>query len=91
MARVELRVAGRAYALACRDGDEARLIALGRALDARAADLQRRLGQQAEGELLIALAVTMADELEEARARLDRAAERIEAAAAALERQAVAP
>lgn len=90
MARVELRVAGRAYALACRDGDEPRLLALGQALDARAADLQRRLGQQTEGELLIALAVTMADELEEARARLARAAGRIEAAAAALERHAAA-
>jgi cell division protein ZapA len=90
MARVELRVGGRAYALACRDGDEPRLQALGQALDARAADLQRRLGQQTESELLFALAVTVADELEEARARLVRAAERVEAAAAALERHAAA-
>lgn len=90
MARVELRVGGRAYALACRDGDEARLQALGQALDARAADLQRRLGQQTESELLFALAVTVADELEEARASLVRAAERVETAATALERHAAA-
>ncbi len=90
MARVELRIAGRTYALACRDGDETRLMVLGATLDARAAALAGRLGQQTEAELLVSLAVTLADELEETRAALARAAERVEAAAVALEQQAAA-
>jgi cell division protein ZapA len=88
MARVQLRVGGRPYALACRAGDEARLEQLGRQLDARAAAMAATLGPQAEGDLLIGLAVMLADELDAARGALAAAAARIDAAAQGLEQAA---
>jgi cell division protein ZapA len=88
MARVQLRVGGRGYALACRAGDEARLELLGRRLDARAAALAASLGPQAEGELLLGVAVILADELDRAQAALLDAAARVDAVAQGLERGA---
>lgn len=88
MARVQLRVNGRPYALACRAGDEARLEQLGRTLDARAAALTARLGPQAEGDLLLGVAVMLADELDRACAALAAATARVERIALALEQAA---
>lgn len=85
MGEAVVRVGGRAYSLPCRDGDEARIAELGQGLDARAAALTSALGAMGEGRLLIALAVTLADELAEAETALGDAAARIEAVAAALE------
>lgn len=85
MARVQVRVGGRPYALACRAGDEARIEQLGRALDARAAALAATLGPQAEGDLLLGVAIMLADELDAARAALAAAAARVEAVAQGLE------
>ncbi len=80
-----VRVGGRGYSLPCRDGDEARIAELGAGLDARATALTSALGAMGEGRLLIALAVTLADELAEAEGALGAAAARVEAVAAALE------
>jgi cell division protein ZapA len=88
MARVQLRVGGRPYALACRAGDEARLEELGRALDARAAALRASLGPQAEGDLLLGVAVMLADELDRAQAALAAATARVGCVAQALEQAA---
>ena len=85
MADLTIRVGGRHYPLACRDGEETRLAELGRLLDARAGDLTAKLGTMGEGRLLIALAITLADELAEADAVLGQLAARIEVVADTLE------
>ena len=85
MGKVNVRVGGRGYALACRDGEEERLAELAAGLDARAATLGARLGAMAEGRLLLSLALTLADELAERDAVLADAAARIDAVATALE------
>ena len=91
MAELVVRVGGRQYPLACHDGEETRLAELGRGLDARAAALTARLGTMGEGRLLIALAITLADELAEADAVLGQLAARIEGVADALEAEPPPP
>ncbi len=91
MAELNLRIGGRHYALACRDGEETRLAEIGRDLDARAAALTLKLGTMGEGRLLIALAITLADELAEADTVLDQIAMRVEAIADTLEADANTP
>jgi cell division protein ZapA len=85
MAELTIRVGGRHYPLACRDGEETRLAELARGLDARVGELTRTLGTMGEGRLLIALAITLADELAEADTVLDQTVQRVEAMADALE------
>lgn len=67
MARVDLKVAGSSYLLACADGDEERLKTLGKFVDSRAKDLRDKLGHVAETRLLLMTAIVIADELSEAR------------------------
>ena len=85
MAELTIRVGGRHYPLACRNGEETRLAELARRLDTRAAELTHTLGTMGEGRLLIALAITLADELAEADAVLEATTARVEAMAEALE------
>jgi len=85
VAELTIRVGGRHYPLACRDGEEARLAELARGLDTRAAVLTASLGAMGEGRLLIALAITLADELHEADTVIEQLATRIEAVADTLE------
>lgn len=68
MADVTVQVAGRSYALACRDGDEARVLELAADIAARADNLTRALGAMSEGRLLLMSALMIADELHDVRA-----------------------
>ena len=68
MADVAVTVAGRAYRLACRDGDEARLQAAAAHLDAQACRLVERLGAVPENRLLLMAGLLVAGELLDARA-----------------------
>lgn len=68
MAETRLHIAGRLYRIDCRDGDEARVAALGGDLAARADALTAALGAMGEGQLLVMLALMLADELADARA-----------------------
>lgn len=88
MAQVTVRVGGRAYAIDCRAGEEARVRELAAALDARAARLTEALGVVGEGRLLLSVAMLVADELGEAEAAMAAAADRIESIATALEAEA---
>lgn len=102
MAQVTLRVGGRRYDLACRDGDEAHLEALATAVDARVADAGRALGTTNEGRQLLMAALLLADDLAELRAgapddpteglaeALETLAGRLESLAARLENGTVA-
>lgn len=99
MAQVRIEVGGRSYPVACRDGEEARLLMLGRLIETRAADAVRATGAGDEARGLLMAALLLADELDEARsvvaelhaqevdrvAALARCAERIDALAAKLE------
>ena len=99
MAQVRIEVGGRSYPVACRDGEEARLLMLGRLIETRAADAVRATGAGDEARGLLMAALLLADELDEARqaiaaletteaeraAAVARCAERIEAIAATLE------
>jgi cell division protein ZapA len=83
MAQVTITIRGRAYQVACDDGQEAHLARLGRYLDERAAQLLQSAGSISESLLLVMVGLVVADEL------TDAAAE-IESLAAASNGQAVA-
>jgi cell division protein ZapA len=97
--QINVTIGGRSYPLACRDGEEDRLNRLAAHVDAKAADLQGALGQMSEPRLLLMSAILIADELFEIRERdpslgdtiattaLEKAAERVEAVVAALEKR----
>jgi len=97
MAQVSLVVGGRSYDLACRDGEEPHLHALGAMVEARFADAGRAVGGGSETRQLVMAALLLADELSELRAGrsdpaqdelakgLDALADRLELLAASLE------
>jgi cell division protein ZapA len=94
MAEVTLTLAGRAYTVACRDGEEAHLKHL-EGLIARHADTANRASGGLSGErTMLFLALILADQLDEAERNpssgvspvlLDNIADRLEAVAATLE------
>lgn len=93
MGQITLNVAGRAYQVGCRDGEEPKLRALGAMLERHAAAAQRASGASPERTLLY-IALMVADELAEREADpaaglsaavLARIAERLEAVATTLE------
>lgn len=99
MAQVTLYIAGRSYDLACRDGEEQRLLTLGQLVDRRVSEAGRAVGSSNEARQLVMGALLLADELSDLRSgapaadrgRADAArvietyAERIEALAERLE------
>ncbi|MDT7934501.1 MAG: cell division protein ZapA [Sphingomonadaceae bacterium] len=85
MAEVTVRVGGRSYALACKPGGEGRIAALASAVDEETQRLTATLGPMAEGQLLLAAALNLADRLQRAEAGLEEAAASVEALAALLE------
>jgi cell division protein ZapA len=97
MAEVKLSIGGRTHIVACRDGGEAALEALGRKLDAHAATASRAAGGTGGERAMLYIALMLADELVEAQsapgtgpssATLDRIAERLERLADGLEKDA---
>ncbi len=68
MAEVELTIGGRAYRLACRDGEEAELRAAAGLLDSRVSALMQAHGAIAEPRLLLMAALIVAGELLERKA-----------------------
>jgi len=69
MAKVEIEVNGRGYQVTCEDGQEMRLKDLAAYLDRHVAELVESLGQIGEARLLLLSALTVCDELFEARAK----------------------
>lgn len=65
MAEVTLEIAGRSYPVACRDGEEAHLMGLGRLVDAKAQDAGRAMGSMTENRQLLVTALLLADALNE--------------------------
>jgi cell division protein ZapA len=94
MAEVTLSIAGRAYSVSCRDGEEPHLQRLGEKLDRHAATALHASGGINSERTLLYIALILADELDEAERNpssgvspvlLDNIADRLEAVAAALE------
>ena len=84
MGQISLTVNGRPYAIACDDGQEARIRRLGQYVDAKVAEFVGSLGQVGEARLLLLAALVIADELADTNEalRLERSAQ-AEATAAA--------
>ena len=70
MAQVSLRINGYAHALACADGEEEHLKAMGAEIDRRIATLRQAGLSGGEARMLVVAALQLADELDEARRAL---------------------
>jgi cell division protein ZapA len=67
MAHVTVTIGGRSYRLACNEGEEAHLEGLARQIDGKIAELRRTVGEIGDQRLVVMSALTLADELFEAR------------------------
>jgi cell division protein ZapA len=102
MANVELDIAGRKYAIACRDGEEEHLRSVAVTVSRKAQDAEAALGNMGEARQLLFACLLLADDLHEARngkmpepepdpqvaETLERLAERMELLAQSLESRA---
>lgn len=99
MASVTLMIGGRPHQITCRDGEETRVRQLGEMIDQRWLGAQRAAGGSNGERAMLFVALMLADDLDETRARpaegasvsegaLIRLAERLEALAATLEQSA---
>ena len=79
MAKVNITVNGRKYALGCDDGEEERLLVLGQKLDNRIKELANQFGQIGDLRLLVMVGITMLDELEDTDSLVEQKAERLAA------------
>jgi cell division protein ZapA len=70
MAQVEIFVNGRSYKVTCEDGQEQRLEQLAAHLDRHVSDLAADLGQIGDARLMLLAALTVCDEMFDARAKI---------------------
>jgi cell division protein ZapA len=91
MSNVTLDIAGRTFAVACAEGEEAHIAMLGRAIDAKLRDMPQ-IASQSEARALLFAALLLADENHElkqgggaAAGASPKAAESLEARAGRLE------
>lgn len=66
MPQVSITINGRAYPVACDEGEEERIREMARVIDAKVAGFARQVGQAGEARLLVLAALVLADELSEA-------------------------
>ena len=71
MSQVNITINGRNYEIACDDGQEDRVLALGGYIDSRVSELIDQVGQVGELRLLVMGALLIADELQDALSQLD--------------------
>jgi cell division protein ZapA len=70
MAHVTVTIAGRPYRMACADGEEAHLAELARVFDDKISELRGSFGEIGDQRITVMAALTLADELGEARRRV---------------------
>jgi cell division protein ZapA len=70
MAQVAVTIGGRTYRLACNEGEEERLEALAREVDSKFDTIHKSFGEIGDQRMIVMAALTIADELTEARARV---------------------
>jgi cell division protein ZapA len=73
MSQVAVTVNGRAFKIACDDGQEPRIRRLAQYVDQRVGEFVRSLGQVGEARLLLLAALVIADELSDANEALQQA------------------
>ena len=88
MAQVSVTIDGRKYRLACNEGEEARLESLAGLIDDKIGEMRASFGEIGDQRLVIMAALTLADNLTEARDAA--AAERKRAEDSELRAQAIA-
>ncbi|SMF32794.1 cell division protein ZapA [Tistlia consotensis] len=72
MGQVALKINGRSYEITCDDGQEEHLREVGAYFDSRVRELAGAVGQVGEGRLLVIAGLLVADELFDAKDRLER-------------------
>ena len=72
MAHVTVTINGRQYRMACEDGQESHLERLANELDRHVEQLRGSFGEIGDNRLLVMAALTISDELNEARQRMRR-------------------
>jgi cell division protein ZapA len=71
MPLVNILIHGRAYTLACDDGEESHVRELGEFLDKRVRELPAAVGQTGEARMLLMAGLLIADELSDALSRVE--------------------
>ncbi len=71
MAQINVDVNGRPYAVGCEDGQEPHLVELARIFDQQVRQISRDMGQLGDTRLFLMGALLLADELYDARNRLE--------------------
>jgi cell division protein ZapA len=72
MSQINVTINGRQFRMACEDGEEEHLARLAEDLDARISRLRLRFGEIGDTRLTVMAALTLSDELAEAREKLKR-------------------
>lgn len=94
MGQVNVTISGKTYRMACDDGEEEHLSALGRRLSETIEDLRQTFGEIGDQRLTVMAAITLADQYSETERRLGHLEAEIagleEARAAVVERQEAA-
>jgi cell division protein ZapA len=67
MAHVTVMIGGRSFRLACNEGEQPHLEGLARQIDGKIAQIRREVGEIGDQRLVVMAALTIADELSEAR------------------------
>ncbi|RIX98761.1 cell division protein ZapA [Aureimonas flava] len=70
MPQIAVTIDGKTYRMACGDGEEEHLLALGAGLDERVTRLRGSFGEIGDLRLMVMAALMVADELDEARGRI---------------------
>jgi cell division protein ZapA len=73
MAQVTLRINGYAYTIACKDGEEGHLEAMGAEVSRRIDGVRASAGPSGEARMLVMAALLMADDIFELRGKLEAA------------------
>ncbi len=63
MSVVAIPILNKNYAMGCEDGQEMRLVEIGKMVDGRARDIQSKIGVLPESALLATLCIVLADEI----------------------------
>jgi cell division protein ZapA len=80
MSQVSVTIDGRKYRLACNEGEEARLESLAGMIDGKIGEMRSSFGEIGDQRLVIMAALTIADNLTEAREAAEAERNRSEAA-----------
>ena len=78
MPEITVTIAGRPYRMACGEGEEEHLMGLAADFDRRITALKQHFGEVGDNRLLIMAALTVADDLAEARRQTAQAEQQIE-------------